>query len=77
MADRQQLSVGILFLGDTNVQIRRGTAVTRAAVYAETEDGLNNPGAGSLYLSADRQYVRTAVTPTANDWRKITTSAGD
>jgi hypothetical protein len=77
MAQYQTLSVGILSLGDSPTQVRRGTNVTRATVLAECDDGLNDPGLGSLYLSTDRAYLRVAQASAATDWEKITTTAAD
>jgi len=72
----ENLSVGRIFFGDGK-QIIAGTKVTRATVLSETQDGMNNPGVGSLYLSTDRAYLRVAAANAAADWEKITTSAAD
>lgn len=77
MAKIENLSVGRLFLGNSMTQIIKGTKVTRATVLSETEDGINNPGLGSLYLSGDRMYLRVAAASAAADWEKVTTSGAD
>ena len=77
MAQFEKLSAGRVFLNNTLTQVIQGTNVTRAAVLAETEDGVTNPGLGSLYLSSDRAYLRVAGAGAAADWEKVTTTAAD
>ena len=77
MAEKEIMRIGILMVGDNGIQIRAGTSVTRAAVLAETEDGVNNPPIGSKYMSTDREYRRVAAANAETDWQKVTTSAAD
>jgi len=73
MAYFQELTAGIIFLRgkdlEDTTQLRTGSSATAALIYAETEDGMNNPPTGSMYLStAGTIWFRIATTPAATDW---------
>ena len=79
MALYEQLSVGVLSLNNSNVQLICGKSATRAAVLAETESWPSKPAIGSIYIgnTAGHVYVRTAAAGASTDWTVITQTAAD
>ena len=79
MAVYQELSVGVLSLNNSNVQIICGKSATRAAVLAETESWPSKPAIGSIYIgnTAGHVYIRVAAAGVAADWQVITSTAAD
>jgi hypothetical protein len=80
MAQFERATVGKLVVTtkDDSAMVLSGAKTTRATVLAETENGIDNPKIGSLYLSAaGKVYVRVAAAGAAADWEKVTTTAAD
>jgi hypothetical protein len=84
MSQYEILNAGIVNLSGKNAniaaQVRVTDQTTRATVYAEVDDGINDPPIGSLILvnsTTGKGYIRTAAAGAATDFQKITTTAAD
>ncbi len=73
MQTYQECGIGVLSVLNKGIaadaQVRSGSSSTAALVYAEMDDGFNNPPTGSIYLStAGIMFIRIASNGAAADW---------